>query len=127
MRRFCKDFSRRLTPVHSRKSGNFRFGWLTRCCLIVIGLVGPQALRADIVVLSNGDRLSGEVEQLRNQKLSFKTSYAGTIQINWADVTELTTEHNFEVIGGALCEARKISRSFMKIRAPRSPPPPSSL
>ena len=99
MRFFCKVFPRRLTPAHSRKSGKLRFGWLTRCLIVMglTGLAGPPALRADIVVLSNGDRLTGEVEQLRNQKLSFKTSYAGTIQITWADVTELTTENNFEV------------------------------
>jgi hypothetical protein len=54
-------------------------------------------LRADVVVLENGDQLTGEAEGLKDGKLSFKTSYAGSIQLDWKQVARLTTEGNFEV------------------------------
>jgi hypothetical protein len=55
------------------------------------------AVRADVVVLANGDRLTGQAEGLKDGKLSFKTGYAGSIQIDWKEVTQLNTEGNFEV------------------------------
>ena len=52
---------------------------------------------ADIVLTSNGDRLSGEIEKLANRRVSLRTNYAGTIEINWGMVDQLTTENVFEV------------------------------
>ncbi len=52
---------------------------------------------ADVVLTNNGDRLSGEIQELADRRVSLKTSYAGTIQINWEMVDGLTTEEVFEV------------------------------
>ena len=48
-------------------------------------------LRADTVVLKNGDRLTGTAVKLDGGKLTFKTSYADAIAISWDQVTSLTT------------------------------------
>jgi putative salt-induced outer membrane protein YdiY len=62
-----------------------------------ISLLFGSVLRPDVVLLDNGDRLSGQVQKLEQQKLSLKTAYAGTIQIDWAKVQELTTEGGYEL------------------------------
>ena len=54
-------------------------------------------LRADTVLLENGDRLTGEVQKLAEKKLAFKTTYAGTVQIDWNEVEQLSTKEPFDV------------------------------
>lgn len=51
----------------------------------------------DVVVLSNGDRLTGEIQKLEKDKLFLKTSYAGTVGIDWKTVDKLHTQRTFEV------------------------------
>ncbi len=53
--------------------------------------------RADLLTLTNGDRISGPVESLSAGKLSFKTEWAGSIQISWDAVTSLESDETFEV------------------------------
>lgn len=59
----------------------------------------PAASHAvtDIVVIKNGDRLTGEVKGLSRGRLSFKTDATGTINIEWNDVARLITDHNIQV------------------------------
>lgn len=59
------------------------------CSLLAI-LAAP-VLRADTVVLKNGDRLTGTAIKLEGGKLTFKTDYADAIAIAWDQVTSLTT------------------------------------
>jgi putative salt-induced outer membrane protein YdiY len=51
----------------------------------------PALLRADTVVLKNGDHLTGTAVKLDGGKLTFKTPYADAIVIAWDQVTNLTT------------------------------------
>ena len=57
--------------------------------LLVWSLIFGEAL-ADEVVLKNGDRLTGEVMALEQDKLIFKTSYAGEIFIAWSEVEKIS-------------------------------------
>ena len=63
-------------------------------CTFLILAAGPR-LRADTVVLKNGDRLTGTAVKLDGGKLTFKTSYADAIAIAWDQVTSLTTSAAF--------------------------------
>jgi hypothetical protein len=56
-----------------------------------------DAARTDIIVLANGDRLTGEVVQLRQGKLEVKTDDAGTISIEWDKVASVNTADQYEV------------------------------
>ncbi len=47
---------------------------------------------ADSVVMRNGDRLTGNVCRLEAGVLTLKTTYAGTLSIQWKDITSLQTE-----------------------------------
>jgi len=57
-------------------------------CLLVVA--ASPYLRADTVVLKNGDKLTGTAVKLDGGKLTFKTAYADAIVIAWSDVTNLT-------------------------------------
>ena len=57
----------------------------------------PAAPRTDIVVLLNGDRLTGEVKQLFRGKLKFKTDTADTIEIQWDKVATLESRQRLHV------------------------------
>jgi uncharacterized protein DUF481 len=51
----------------------------------------------DVVVLRNGDRLTGEVRQLDRGSLTFKTDDIGTLAIEWDKVQSVTASATFEV------------------------------
>lgn len=55
-------------------------------------------LFADEIRLKNGDRLSGKVVTMENGKLVFKTSYAGDLTINWAEVESLKTDEPVSIV-----------------------------
>ncbi len=96
---FCKNPWCFLKLENWSIEGNVRPLWFARILLLASLVLAWQvpAVRADVVVLANGDRLTGQAEGLKDGKLSFKTGYAGSIQINWKEVTRLNTEGNFEV------------------------------
>jgi len=47
---------------------------------------------ADVVMLDNGDRLSGKVINKTDGHLLFKTDYAGNIRINWNNISTLKVD-----------------------------------
>ena len=53
---------------------------------------------ADEVHLKNGDRLTGEVKSLEEEKLVLVTSYAGEITISWSEVAALRTDKPIKVV-----------------------------
>jgi hypothetical protein len=57
----------------------------------LLAILVSTALRADTVVLTNGDRLTGTAVKLEGGKLTFKTAYADAIAIAWDQVASLTT------------------------------------
>ncbi len=50
-----------------------------------------------MVLLTNGDRVSGQIEKLDKEKLSLKTEFAGTIQIDWKKVAQLESDKEYDV------------------------------
>ncbi len=55
------------------------------------------AAKTDIVVLKNGDRLTGEIKKLERGYLTFKTDDIGTLSVEWEDVAEVMANTSFEV------------------------------
>jgi hypothetical protein len=70
-----------------------------RASLVALAAMAPpaQAARTDVVVLRNGDRITGEVKTLQFGRLQYKTDDIGTINIEGLDVAELTSSSVFEV------------------------------
>jgi Protein of unknown function, DUF481 len=71
------------------------------CLLLVLGIAaapsGAQAQKTDVLVLLNGDRITGEVKGLSRGKLDYNTDDAGRPSIEWVKVRRLTSSHYFEV------------------------------
>src|ERR1700733_3875719 len=58
----------------------------------ILLFTAASALRADTVVLKNGDRLTGTAVKLEGGKLTFKTAYADAIAIAWDQVANLKVD-----------------------------------
>lgn len=52
---------------------------------------------ADQVTLTNGDRLTGTILKSDDKTLTLKTALAGTIEIQWSGIKELTTDEQLAV------------------------------
>ena len=56
---------------------------------ILLQLMSIPALardKTDVVILKNGDRVTGEIKSLDRGKMSLSTDHMGTIQIEWEEV-----------------------------------------
>jgi putative salt-induced outer membrane protein len=53
---------------------------------------------ADTVVLKNGDHLTGTIDVSDGKNVTLKTDFAGSIQIKWSSVAQLTTEKPLYVV-----------------------------
>jgi len=65
--------------------------------LILLIPTSAQAVKTDVVVVKNGDSLTGEVKGLSRGMLSFKTEATETIQIKWDEVVSLFSTQNLQV------------------------------
>ncbi len=53
--------------------------------------------KTDVVILKNGDHVTGEIKSLQRGKLSLSTDSMGTVAIEWEDVARVTSQWDFEV------------------------------
>jgi len=60
--------------------------------------------KTDLVVLSNGNEILGEIKSLSQGNLTFKTDSAGTLTIEWDEILRLTSRRRFrfEFVDGRL-------------------------
>src|SRR4051812_8238575 len=56
-----------------------------------------RAAKTDVIILRNGDHLTGELKELARGKLTFETDDAGTVAIEWDKVKSVTATATFEV------------------------------
>jgi hypothetical protein len=65
----------------------------------ILTLVGPvKAARTDVVILHNGDRITGEIKKLDYGRLEYKTDDMDKIYIEWEKIDHVTSVNRFEVI-----------------------------
>ena len=63
------------------------------CSFVVVSLVCcAAALQAEEVSLKNGDHLSGAIVSMDGKKLVLKTTYAGDVSIDWAEVAQFSSD-----------------------------------
>lgn len=72
---------------------------LTLTALLFAPLPQPAgAQQTDVLLVRNGDRLTGEVKRLAAGRLDFKTDATKTIPVFWDHVTQLVSGNFFEVV-----------------------------
>jgi hypothetical protein len=71
----------------------------TATALLALWIVPSQGAgqRTDVLTISNGNVITGEVRELDQGYLSYKTDNAGTLSVKWLHVTNLRSVHDFEV------------------------------
>lgn len=70
---------------------------LTLLMLTIACLIWTPAVRADVVTMKNGDRISGKVKDMIGGKLTIETAYAGKLVIAWDQVAGLVTDQPIKV------------------------------
>jgi putative salt-induced outer membrane protein YdiY len=55
-------------------------------------LLCPDAAEADVVVLKNGDRVTGRIIKMQEKRLEIDPGYADIMKIKWEDIRSITTE-----------------------------------
>src|SRR5579862_496267 len=71
---------------------------ITVLLVSVLWSIGVRAApRTDVVVLLNGDHITGEVKQLFRGKLKFKTDNIKTIEIQWDKIATVESRQRLQV------------------------------
>lgn len=66
---------------------------------IAIGVLGLAfSANADQVLLKNGDIISGEIVKKETDHLVIQTKYAGSVSINWSEVTDLKSDNPLKLV-----------------------------
>ena len=65
--------------------------------ILILAASPALAQRTDVIVLWNGNTITGEVKAMQQGKLKFKTDHAGTIYVKWEFVHSVTSTTFFEV------------------------------
>ena len=68
-------------------------------CLVLLTAVPPVSARekTDVLILKNGDRLTGEIKGLAYARVEFKTDTMETVSVKWEEVAQITSEYSFEL------------------------------
>lgn len=79
-----------------------------KICVVTatIGLLGALFARADLVVLKNGDRVSGSIVKKDTKTLTIKSEHFGVISVPWDQVDSITADKPLNVVlpGGKTVE-----------------------
>lgn len=65
--------------------------------LLVLWAAPAFAQKTDVVILRNGNEVTGEIKNLDKGKLEYSTDDMGRINIEWDKIHHLTSSHYFEV------------------------------
>lgn len=78
--------------------------WARVARLLPVVLVFSSALttasareKSDVLILRNGDHVTGEIVKLERGMLTLKTDSMGTVEIKWEDITRVTSRYLFTV------------------------------
>ncbi|UCG75370.1 MAG: DUF481 domain-containing protein [Gemmatimonadota bacterium] len=86
MRRSCRSCSRALA-----------FRSVFGLSAIFLSIAPAHAQKTDVLILSNGDHVTGEIKEFNRGKVRFKTDPMGTVYVKWQDIVSITSDKTFEI------------------------------
>lgn len=93
-------------------------GWTFLILGAGLSLPAPlYAAKTDVVILGNGDHITGEIKSLERGRLKLKTDAADNLLIQWTNITHLTSKATFEI---EVRSGRRYFGRFASIDAPRA-------
>lgn len=75
-----------------------KMAWALLSLCLTLFFMNVDAALADQIQLKNGDHISGTLTRMVDNKVTFKTAYAGEISINWEAVTAIRTDLPVRVV-----------------------------
>jgi hypothetical protein len=72
--------------------------WLALITELLCWPRSAVAAKTDVLVLRNGDRVTGEVKGLARGKLDYSTDDAGRLSVEWVKVARLTSRNSFDAL-----------------------------
>ena len=82
--------------MHTERSGVFAgASLLLVACLLAFVTRASAAVKTDIIVLTNGDRVTGEIRSLADGLLSYKTDDMGTLSVEWERIVRISSQWPF--------------------------------
>jgi hypothetical protein len=63
---------------------------------IVLSGTGMARDKTDVILMNNGDRLTGEIKKLEHGKLVVKTESMGQVNIEWDDIANIESDFEFQ-------------------------------
>src|SRR5687768_300127 len=87
-------------------------GLLAASFLLCAVPANAQRDNTDVITLKNGDRVTGEILQLEYGLLRLETDDMGTINIEWAAITDIQSAYTFDVqVAGGIRHSGMIDTS----------------
>ena len=77
-----------------------------------------KAPAPDVVVFTNGDRLTGKLVRVVNGTVTFHSDLAGDLNVSWDKIKELHAQGNFAVLEKGVIPKRKLGEGQISIGAP---------
>lgn len=119
-----------MTQHHSRPRQRLYLGLALLSAMLAPGSLhagppakGPAKAPAkapppDVIVFTNGDRLSGKLVREVNGTVTFHSDIAGDINVTWDKIKELHAEGNFAVLEKGVIPKRQLGEGQISIGAP---------
>jgi putative salt-induced outer membrane protein YdiY len=89
---------------------------------LYLSSAGPcvaKVSRHDIIIMKNGDRLTGEVKRLEQGVLYIQTDYfSGSVGVDWLQVEKVESKASFQIV---LSNGKRLTGSISKIEAAAAP------
>ena len=86
--------------------------WSASSVLCAAPATAADRDKTDVIVLKNGDRVTGEITGTRVRSLRLSTDDMGTINIEWAAIASIDSQYTFDVERGGrapLCRCHRHS------------------
>jgi len=79
------------------KTTEITLTWLAAILVFLCLPLAAQAAKTDVVVLINGNSVTGEIKSLDFAELRYSTDSMGTVSIEWEEIVSLTSDQSLQV------------------------------
>src|ERR1700722_19474574 len=96
---YCLEYLSRIAVVRfDRNARRVNQGWMALFLLAPCVAVASSRTKTDIVYMSNGDKITGEIQSLSQGQLSVKPRYTSTaFVIDWSEVDHIESAQDFVI------------------------------
>lgn len=84
--------------AESRLAPAIASGTVAICVALLLLCLPVYAAKTDVVILQNGDRITGEIKKLEAGRLEYKTDDMDRVYIEWEKIHHVTSDQRFEII-----------------------------